>query len=69
MASTPKDVSNALFRGLLLVGLLGVAIAWFLIRSANMDEEEALFMRRVRRRKQEREEKLKKLEECKFQFF
>jgi len=49
-----------------MVGLLGVAIAWFLIRSTNMDEEEALFMSKVRRRKQEREEKLKKLEECKF---
>ena len=52
-----------MFRGILLLGMLGAAVVWFLMRSSAMEEEETQLLILKRKRREIRERKMKTLEE------
>jgi hypothetical protein len=64
-SGSSTDLARAMFRGLLLLGLLGLAVLFFMMRGTNMEEEETRLLSAVRARKARREAEMSKLEQCK----
>ena len=59
------EMVNLFFKGLLGIGLAGLAVVYFLIRKNGVDENEAMIRRNMKRRRKARERRLKEMEDCK----
>ena len=63
-SSNSAEITRLMFRGFLLLGLLGLAVLFFMLRGTLMDEEEAKLMQKVRIRRTKREQEIEKLNKC-----
>jgi len=61
---TATEASSLLFKGLLLLGMLGVAVIWFMLKSANMEEEEHKILMKMLQRRKAKIRKQRELDEC-----
>lgn len=62
-------IFNLVFKALLSVGILGIALVWFLIKSSDLEVEEEEILRRLSKRKEIKQKKMREFEECNFIFY
>lgn len=61
-------VFNLFFKGLFSVGILAIALIWFLIKSSDLEERETDIIEKIRKRKALKRKKLLEFENCNFLF-
>lgn len=61
-----SSLAGIFFRGLMTAGLMALGLIWFMYKQSNMSEYEHLLEERLRKRKIERELKMKEFNERKF---
>ena len=64
-SSPRKAVLHYFFRGLVSIGMLGIALMWFMLRRNSLDEQVAVIQRNMRRRRKMKEMRMLKMKQCK----
>lgn len=58
-------VFNIVFKAVFSIGVLGLSLIWFLMKSNDIEEQESEILMKMKRKRQEKMRKLKEFEECK----